>query len=299
MGSLYTNLYVIVLAWNHKEDTREALCSFLESENANFRIVVVDNASTDGTVEMVKSEFPSVEIITSHVNLGVSGGYNLGIQYAMDHGANFVLIANNDILVHPKMIAHLIESQKENPSIGISMPKIYHFYGDQNRYWCTGGYWRKCPPTIKMMNSNRKENDVRELPEFLDFAPSCVLLLNKLLINAIGLFDTNYFFYFDDWDYSIRARKSGFKIALVQESKMWHKVSISTQKSENPQIWWEHMGWSAALFAKKHLSSPVQVIFLSWMIVREVMKFKFRRSKGILKGILSLKNNNQTVECPR
>lgn len=299
MGSLYTSLYIIVLAWNHKEDTREALRSFQESDNVNFHIVVVDNASTDGTVEMVKLEFPLVEIITSQVNLGVSGGYNLGIQHAMDHGANYVLIANNDILVHPKMIAHLIESQEANPSIGISMPLIYHFYGDQNRYWCTGGYWRKCPPTIKMMNNNRKEVDVQELPEFLDYAPSCVLLLNQSLINAIGLFDTNYFFYFDDWDYSLRARKSGFKIALVREAKMWHKVSISTQKSENPQIWWEHMGWSAVLFAKKHLSLPVQVIFLFWIIMREVMKFKFRRSKGILKGILSFNKSNQRVESTR
>lgn len=282
-------VYVIILAWNQQESTRETLQSILKSDYLNIHVVVVDNASTDGTIAMLKEDFPEVKILSSEKNLGVSGGYNLGIKYAMNHYADYVLIANNDISVHIKLISNLVAGLEEDSDAGMAMPVIYHYFGNQKRFWCTGGYWRKFPLSIKLLNYNKLETRVHSLPKYIQFAPSCLLLLKRDLIEKVGLFDTTYYFYFDDWDYSERVRKSGFKIILIKDAIMWHKVSLSTQKSEKPRIWWEHMGWSATVFSTNYLNSIQQFFFLSWIVIRETIKGNYQRSKSIIKGIISYK----------
>jgi len=267
-------IYVLVLAWNHKEDTREVLYSVQASNYTNVRIAVINNGSTDGTEEMLSTEFPTVEVIRSEKNLGVSGGYNLGINYAMNTGADYILIANNDISVDPRMITNLYNGLIKISDAGIAMPKIFHYYGNRNRLWCTGAYWRKFPPTIKMRDYNKIDDANNNNIESIEFAPSCVLMLTSKLINKIGMFDTNYFFYFDDWDYSKRARSERFKIIYVPTATMWHKISESTQKSDKPYKWWEEMGWSAARYYSKYHTNFQRFLFFSWFVIRESLKGK-------------------------
>ena len=278
-------VFAIVLAWNHVEDTVECLGSMIKSNFDPIRYLLVDNASTDSTVETVRNEFPNVEIIQSDKNLGISGGYNLGMQYALEHGASYVLVANNDIEIDPDMIQNLVSEMNKDHQIGIGMPKIYHYYGDRNRLWCTGARWRKFIPTVKMTGVNAKDNENFTHPRDIEYAPSCCLLLRRELVESIGNFDTNYFFYNDDWDYSARARKSGFKIRFTPDAHMWHKVSVSTQKSDKPAIWWNYFGRSTVRFYQMHASQWQLEIYIAWFIVRESIKGNFHRIKPFLSGV--------------
>ena len=275
----------IVLAWNHIEDTMLTLSTLLASKGVEFETVLVDNASTDDTVERVKSAFPEVKIIQSDKNLGVSGGYNLGMAYATSQNADYMLVANNDIEIDPEMLANLVRRMEQDPSLGMVMPLIYHYYDDRERYWCTGGHWRSFPPTIKMSNFNKSSKQVSLLPETIDFAPSCILLLSGEAVRKTGMFDTSYFFYYDDWDYSIRMREAGYRIGLVADAWMWHKVSVSTQNSEKPLVWWEKLGQSATIFSDKHFSGSKAAAFRLWLPVREFLKGHPERSKALLSGI--------------
>ncbi len=286
-------VYVIILAWNHKDDTIEALQSIIRDEYGNKKIVVIDNASTDGTFNTIQKEFKDVEVIRSEKNLGVSGGYNLGIDYAISQGADYILIANNDIVTDPKMISQLVITLENNPIAGIAMPKIYHYFGNQRRLWCTGAHWRKFPPTIKMSNYNRLDWQMGSKPIPIDFAPSCVLLLNKQMVETIGKFDTSFFFYFDDWDFSKRSRLAGYEILFVPEAIMWHKVSMSTQKSEKPTQWWKRMGFSAALYYSKYHSGCESFTFFLWFIIRELLKGKLNHSQGFLQGVIEFQNSQR------
>ena len=112
------SVFIIILAWNHKDDTREALRSFLQDTYSNKKIVVVDNASSDGTSDMIRSEFETIEILRSEENLGVSGGYNLGIDFAVSQNADYILIANNDIVTDKNMISGLVETLEKYPNAG-------------------------------------------------------------------------------------------------------------------------------------------------------------------------------------
>lgn len=286
------SVFVIVLAWNHKEDTHEALQFFMQDLYPNKKIIVVDNASTDGTSDMIKAEFEAVEILQSEENLGVSGGYNLGIDYAVAQNADYILIANNDITIDQNMISRLVETLEKNPDAGIAMPKIYHYFGDQTRLWCTGAHWRRFPPTVKMSDFNRRDWKMGSKPISIEFAPSCVLLLRKQLIETIGKFDTSFFFYFDDWDFSKRSRQAGYEILFVPEAWMWHKVSKSTQKSDKPAQWWNRMGKSAALYYSRYHSPLETFTFFLWFIIREILKGKPNRSIGFLNGVIEFRKTH-------
>jgi len=281
----------IVLAWNHVEDTVECLESLTCSTYSPLQFLLVDNASTDNTVEVVSQHFPMVEILQSDENLGVSGGYNLGMKRAIEEGADYLLIANNDILVDPRMVQSLVDTLEAHPTAGMIMPKIYHYYGDRTRLWCTGARWRTFPPMVKMTGYNQPDAPQYSYEREIQFAPSCVLMLRRSAVEQVGFFDTGYFFYQDDWDYCVRYRKAGFSIWFSPEAKMWHKVSVSTQKSDKPAKWWIYFGRSAVRYYRKHASMAALYIFAGWFLLREVVKGNSKRIQPFLIGMLGeLKN---------
>ena len=277
-------VYVVILAWNHLDDTRECLESFLRSDYGNARFVVVDNASTDGTVAMLRADFPQVEVLESPTNIGIAGGYNVGIAHSLQQGADFVLVCNNDLLIDPAMVSQLVTALSGDAQSGMAMPKIYHYYGDRTRLWCPGAYWRRFPPTVKMIA------DVPDGPAYnrlqpIEFAPSCCLLISRRALEKAGQFDTGYFFYFDDWDYSIRLRRAGFTILFVPEAKLWHKVSVSTQKSDKPARWWRIMGQSTVRYYLRYTNLPTLLLFAGWFAVRETVTGKLGRVLPFLDGV--------------
>lgn len=278
-------VYAVILAWNHVEDTIECIESLLKSEYKSLQLVLVDNASTDHTTEIIREKYPSVEILCSEKNLGVGGGYNLGMEYALNKKADYILIANNDIAVDPGMIRSLVKDLDDNPQAGIGMPKIYHYYGARNRLWCIGARWRKFPPTVKMIGTNVKDGSRYANPHELEYVPSCCLLLRREMIEHIGYFDTGYFFYNDDWDYSIRCRQAGFTIRFVPTATMLHKVSVSTQKSHKPAQWWNYLGRSTVRFYQKYAGNWQLSIFIAWFVIREMLKGKPGRVRPFLAGV--------------
>jgi GT2 family glycosyltransferase len=293
---LNKKVVVVVLAWDHIQDTIETIQSLLESDYDNYKIVLVDNSSTDNTVASVKSMFPKVHILTSEVNRGVSGGYNLGMKWALEQDAEYVIVANNDITVDPQMIGKLVFAAESDQYCGMVMPKIYHYYGDPTRIWCTGAYHRLLPPAIKMQNYNKLEIKIKHYPLVLEFAPSCVLLITKATIREIGYFDENFFFYYDDWDYSARTRKAGFKILFSENAIMRHKISMSTQKSVKPLTWWRQLGWSAAYYAEKNLPTSTRFGFRNWLLLREILKLNLKQALAMSKGIHDFNSKKPVVE---
>jgi GT2 family glycosyltransferase len=217
------------------------------------------------------------------------------MEYALREGARYVLVANNDIAVDPATIRNLWTALEEHPEAGMAMPKIYHYYGDQRRLWCPGAYWRWFPPEVKM------QVEVQDAPRFnalreIDYAPSCCLLIRREALEQVGQFDTGYFFYYDDWDFSIRLRTAGYKILFVSDAKLWHKVSVSTQKSEKPAQWWRVMGRSTALFYLRHTTPWTLFLFAMWFVVRESAKLQFGRIPPFLAGLSQGLRNYPRIE---
>lgn len=277
-------VYVVVLAWNHQDDTVECLASLQNMTYPNTRLVVADNGSTDRTTEIVRDRFPSVEIVHSETNLGVAGGYNLGIEYALEHQADYVLITNNDVIMDAQMLSEMVAVAEANDSAGVIMPKIY-YYNRRDVIWSIGGRLRTFPPMVKMLGGEQKDGPQYSQVQKIEGAPSCTLLLKREAVEKAGMFDPKYFFYFDDWDFTERIRKSGYHVLFAPKAKMWHKVGASTQKSDKPARWWFIYGQSHVRFYLAHRTPTILLASILWFVFREIVKLKLNRLIPYLSGV--------------
>jgi GT2 family glycosyltransferase len=227
-------VYVATLSWNQRDDTLSCFESLSRLIYPCYRLLLVDNGSVDDTVESVRSRFPRVEIIVNSHNLGFQEGFNVGIAYALDHGADYVFIINNDTTVDPAMLGILVEAA-EPIDVGIVGPKIYYAY-EPDRIWSVGGL--RHPWTLEMVDKGDNQLDQGQWEDTIerDYLVGCAMLLKRSLLEEIGAFDTQYHpIYYEDVDLCVRACQAGYRLLLVARARMWHKVSASGGGSGSPR----------------------------------------------------------------
>ena len=271
------SVYVVTLAWNQREDTLACLESLSQMTYPNFHLLLVDNASTDGTVSATREKFPSVEIISNPRNLGFAAGCNVGLRHALEHGAEFILLINNDTLVDPEALTYLMAEARTD--IGILSPKIY-YAADPTRIWSVGGM--RHPLTSEITDDARGQIDVGQWEQTLErenFA-GCAMLFSRRLLTEVGLFDEGFFMYYEDMDLARRTRLAGFRLLMVPQSKIWHKVALSSGGSDSPnERYW--MARSSVRFFRKHVHG------WRWLIVLPY------RSGSAIKTLLRLVAHNK------
>ncbi len=234
---------IITVNYNGKKDTIELLESFTKLPTTNYQLltIVVDNASEDGSVSSIKKQFPDVDIIQTGENLGFSGGYNKGIEYAAVWGADYSLIINNDCIIKDdNLIEELIKTAQSEDNIGLVSPKIYFAKGfefHKNKYknedlgkviWYAGGKfdWDNIGSIHRGLDEvDAGQYDFVEQSEI--FSGACVLI-KKEVFEKVGLLDESYFLYFEDSDFARKSLDQGFKIYYNGKSSIYHKVSQST-----------------------------------------------------------------------
>ena len=227
-------VYIITLTWNQLQDTLDCLASLSLLTYPNFRVLVVDNGSSDGTSEAIQTLFPNVELITNEHNLGFQGGFNAGMRYALKSAADFVLVMNNDTTVQSDMLDELM-AYAGPPEVGMLSPKIYYFV-EPNRIWSVGG--DRHPLTFEMTHKGDNQIDHGQWDKVIarDFLVGCAMLMKRALLEEVGLFDLGFHpIYYEDVDLCVRARRVGFRLLLVPSAKMWHKVSASGGGSSSPR----------------------------------------------------------------
>lgn len=279
-------VYVVLLAWNHLGDTIECLESIRRMQYPNIRLLLVDNGSTDGTADHIRTHYPDVEVIISAENVGIARGYNLGMAYALERGCDYVLVLNNDTTVDPNLVEELVKAGEAQPRAGILMPKIV-YYDYPARLWSTGARRRRFPPAIVFIGLNRLDRPAYAEPREIDYAPSCALLIRRELMEKIGPFDSSFFFYYDDYDYCHRARQASYTIHYVPTAVVRHKVSVSTQHSHKPDQWWIVWGRSTAFFYYKHESLATLIAHMAWITVREAITGNLTRIPLFWKGAIT------------
>jgi GT2 family glycosyltransferase len=225
---------VITLTWNQKQDTLDCLASLSQLTYPNYRIVVVDNGSVDDTVEAVRAQYPAVTLIVNERNLGFQGGFNTGIRQALESGADYVFVMNNDTTVQADILDELIKYTSP-AEIGMASPKIYYF-AEPDRIWTVGG--RRHPITFQMTHTGDGQLDRGQWDQVIerDYLIGCAMLMKHDVLERIGLFDTGYHpIYYEDVDICVRAQQAGYRLLLVPSAKMWHKVSRSGGGYDSPR----------------------------------------------------------------
>jgi len=270
-------VFVITLSWNRRADTLECLESMQDLDYPNKRLLLVDNSSEDGTVEIVKESFPEVEIIVNEKNLGFGAGNNVGLTYALDQGADYILLLNNDTNIKSNALHELLSSMRDD--VGMVAPKIF-YSEDPNRIWSIGGrrHWLTTEKVGDVRGQIDRGQGIRNLER--DYLAGCAVLLARRFLEDAGLFDERFFMYYEDSDLSLRARGAGYRLLLSPDSHVWHKVAMSSggRDSPNERYW---MARSSVLFYSKHVHG------IRWFIV-----FPYRLASAI-KTLIRLEVNGK------
>jgi GT2 family glycosyltransferase len=258
-------LYVVILNWNLPDDTIACVRSLRADASSGVEVIIVDNASTDDSLQRFRDQLgDTVTIIVNGANLGFAGGVNAGIHHALNAGAGSVLLLNNDTLVDPTMLDRLISAASELPNADILGPVIY-YHQPPDRIWRAADQEQRWMP-IPLRMADRAI--VRATAPFhADYVTACGVLISRNVFEAIGLFDENYFMYFEDADFCRRARAAGFGIWCVPAARMWHKVSLSARKDKPANRY--AMAWGRARFYRRHPHGPsaaLTTLYLLWKL---------------------------------
>ena len=289
-----TRIYCVVVNWNGGEQNLDCLTSLVSEGVAPARIVFVDNASIDGSLEAVRARFPGLIVIENESNLGFGEGANRGAKRALEEGADAVFFVNNDLELEAGCLALLVSFLGANPKVGICGPRVLQKQAP-DRIWCAGGLltWRQ---NLSTLRGHKRADGPRYRREMLvDYVPGCALLARADVLYQIGGFDAAYFAYMEDVDLCLRAKEAGWAVALVGEGSCLHASSSATGGGYNPRrkymmgvnsIWFlrQHGGpwaWSRFLVFDV-LSLPLLLI---WETTRGNAPAVFAKAKGIFDGL--------------
>ena len=273
------NVHIIVLNWNGRDDTLECLKSLQQINYDNYKIVIVDNGSEDDSVSEMKRLFPEIKIIENKKNLGFAGGNNVGMKYAVENEADYVLLINNDTTVDENFLSELVKTGESDKKIGAVGSKIY-FHSEPNRIWFAGGKvnWLKNKGTHLGLNEmdNGQYDEISEV----DYLTGCCLLIKREVIERIGVLAKDYFLYYEDTDFSARVKNAGYKIMYVPKSKIYHKISRST-KPGSPSYIYYHVR-NGLVMAKRNgsfLNKIILYFYCVFLFLKQIIKIIFLPQK--------------------
>jgi len=238
---------IVIVNYNGKEYQNECIRSLYAMEYQDFEIIVVDSASSDDSVEMLRTEFPKVHILEQKENVGVAVGNNIGICYSKKLGTKYTLLMNNDVELDTKMLSELIKK-----AIGktVVVPKIY-YYEPSNLLWFAGGelVWNR--GSAIHIGIHEEDKGQYDDERYITYAPTCCMLIPNEVFERIGMIDEQVFMYYDDTDFCARMQEHNIPLLYVPSSKMWHKVS-SASGGENSRTNVYYMFRNQLYYIKKH-----------------------------------------------
>jgi GT2 family glycosyltransferase len=223
-------VYVIVLNWNGWRDTVRCLASLRANSYPNVHVVVIDNGSTDGSPEHLVPLLQASwgELVQAGRNLGFTGGANLGLRLALERGADYAFLLNNDAMVAPDCITALVEAAERRPEAGFIGPKIV-WAAEPHRIWSAGMsvVWHHA--TIE---SHHKAADDGRFDDcrLVQGLSGCALLVKRAALERVGLLDERYFVYYEDLDWCLRARQAGFRCLYVGAARASHVGSATSNR---------------------------------------------------------------------
>jgi GT2 family glycosyltransferase len=233
-------------------------------------VVVVDNASSDHSLEQAQEHFPHYTFIHNEINKGFAGGMNTGMRFALNQGAELLWLFNNDATALPETLTTLVEVARTSPVLGLLSPRIFN--RQTEAIWFAKG--RIDAFRMRAIHQTPSFKEGQKSWYDSDFVTGCALLIRRKVVESIGFLDERFFLYYEDADYSLRAQKNGFRVGVVPQARVYH----SEQSQANPQKLY-YLVLSGLLFFEKHASVWQKPYFLIYGTIRRI-KNMFDRMRG-------------------
>jgi GT2 family glycosyltransferase len=272
---------VVILNYNGKSLGEQCIGSVLSCGYSEKEIFLVDNASTDGSVDYLRGIFPHVRIIENSENLGVAGGRNRGFREAIRLGSDYILSLDNDARIHDRLIEELVEVGESDPRIGVLGPKTY---SDNGSIQCAGGSITYTQNVCKQRGLGETDRGQYERIEDVDYFPGFGFMARREVFERLRFLDETFYGYgHEDTDFCLRAAQSGYRVVYVPKAMMWHRGS-ATIGGYSPQ--------------KKYLEAVNSVYFVrKYGTLKNYICYAFFAGFGLIYAlaIQSLRGNHKAV----
>ena len=257
------DLAIVICNWNKKEDVLRCLDSVCSSVPSSTQVIVVDNASTDGSLEALEAyDKHPFRLIKNNKNLGSSGGFNTGLQVILSGKYKYVHLLDNDVIVNEVTFYNSYKLLENDPEVGAVGSKIYQF-DEPQKLQEMGAFvdWGKCQINPQYAGV-RDSSSIPDLVES-DYVPACSVMIRTDLVRKIGLLDESFFLYWDDIEWFHRLRQIGQKIVCYGKSKAWHKMGVKIKNNTAGTYYFQRnrIRFFLKYSKEEELESTVQAIF--------------------------------------
>ena len=280
----------VVTKWNGGRRVLSCLRALGSSQGVAVHVIVVDNGSTDGSLDSVREEFPAAEVIAMGKNVGLAKARNTAVAHALLAGFRYILFVDDDALVGNTTLALLQRAIEDHPRCGLATPRIFDAKGGK-KIWYDGGGVNIFGDAIHVTPEESTPDEMAN--RVIAFATGCCSMIVGEVFEKIGFLDEDFFIYSEDVDFSFRARVAGYSIVHVPAASAWHEQSSSAK--ENRGKWYRdyyvtrnklllyrkhYQGWRLGLarvsFSIRWLLAPLTYTFL---------RGEWKRSVAIVRGV--------------
>ena len=276
---------VVVLNWNGNDDTMTCVESLAGLDYPRLEIIVVDNGSRVSPRVEIERRWPDVHVIENPRNLGYAGGNNAGIRHALDRGADFVWVLNNDAVVEPDTLAPLVECALEHPRAAAVGGRV--FREDGKTLWMTWGEVTWLQSLIRLVGRDRLDEERYRTTRQVAWIPGCSILLRSETLREIGGFDEEFFAYHEDVEWATRARRAGWEIWYAGTSRLIHRGQGSSGGERASYLGFRSYlsARNTILYARRHGRLRQRVLLASAIVVTLPFQYVRRLLVGEQRGV--------------
>ncbi len=252
-------VFIVILNTNRRADTCALLASLVKTTYGNYRVLILDNASTDGSVQAIRTSFPDVQLHELERNLGYAGNNNVGIGEALAQGADWVFVLNEDTILDPECLSELVAAGESSSSIGIVGPMVYHHDEPaviQSAGGRLGRYWQS-----EHIGQNEVDHGQYPATREVDWISGCAILVRRDVIEQVGMLDERFFYYWEETEWCLRAKESGWRIVHVPSARIWHK-GVQRNYQPGPNVTYYATRNRLMMLARHH--APLVVWLVAW-----------------------------------
>jgi len=290
---------VVLVNWNGGDLTLACLKSLYTADRQPWRILVVDNASEDGSPQTIAERFPGVTVLRETQNTGFAKANNTGTRKLMDQGADAIWVLNNDTEVAADCLSALQDGLAQDAGAGVVTGKILR-HDDPGVIWYAGGRLNRLTLTTAHRGLGERDRGQYDREGKTAFVSGCCMLIRRETLERVGLFNETYFAYCEDAEWCIRALAAGETLRYVPRATLTHKVSASVHKNAfkekrgtvAPLV--HYLNARNRLFTLRlHAHRPSQILagygwycgFSLWIIAGHLLKGRWAKLSGRIRGI--------------
>lgn len=263
---------IIILNWNGRHHLMECLSSVLKQTYSDYEVIVVDNGSTDGSQEYIRSNFPSVNLICNGQNYGFCKGNNIGIKAAK---GEYIVLLNNDTFVEPDWLEQLYGCMVSDRQVGFCASKLL-FYSERELLDAAGDGFSVCGAGYK--RGHLEDTEKYDKDDYVFGACAGAAMYKKEMLDKIGLLDEDFFVAYEDSDLSFRAQLAGYKCKYASKAKVYHKVNSTLGTLSETYVFYGHRNVEYTYF--KNMPSRLLIRTLLPHIVYDTLAFIYFTKKG-------------------